>query len=278
MTRKKKITLGLVGVLLAGLALLTYIRWEVWFGNPPEAPYTAPAVPSRVLLTFGNEGALSRNVSWQCDSVLQTSYLELGDENDTAIIDIPATGEVFASRSGKAAYYVARLTNLNPGECYRYRVVTGGKCSPWYSFVARDAGMNEDFSFLYFGDVQDSLGGIAHREIMKAWREHPEVDFAVFGGDLTERPTDEYWKETFRDLDTGMRPSATSTPSGSSCPSSAPRATTSISNTPFADSSAASRSCSPTSCNRWWAKTKFTRSTTAICNSVSSIRTASGLI
>jgi len=132
MTRKKKITLGLIGVLLAGLAILTYIRWEVWFGNPPEAPYTAPTVPSRVLLTFGNEGALSRNVSWQCDSVLQTSYLELGDENDTAIIDIPATGEVFASRSGKAAYYVARLTNLNHGECYRYRVVTGGKCSPWY--------------------------------------------------------------------------------------------------------------------------------------------------
>ena len=161
MTRKKKITLGLIGVLLAGLAILTYIRWEVWFGNPPEAPYTAPTVPSRVLLTFGNEGALSRNVSWQCDSVLQTSYLELGDENDTAIIDIPATGEVFASRSGKAAYYVARLTNLNHGQCYRYRVVTGGKRSPWYSFVARDAGMNEDFSFLYFGDVQDSLGGIA---------------------------------------------------------------------------------------------------------------------
>ena len=74
MTRKKKITLGLIGVLLAGLAILTYIRWEVWFGNPPEAPYTAPTVPSRVLLTFGNEGALSRNVSWQCDSVLQTSY------------------------------------------------------------------------------------------------------------------------------------------------------------------------------------------------------------
>ena len=202
MTRKKKITLGLIGVLLAGLALLTYIRWEVWFGNPPEAPYTAPAVPSRVLLTFGNEGALSRNVSWQCDSVLQTSYLELGDENDTAIIDIPATGEVFASRSGKSAYYVARLTNLNNGQCYRYRVVTGGKVSPWYSFVAHDAGMNEDFSFLYFGDVQDTLGGIAHREIMQAWRAHPAVDFAVFGGDLTERPTDEYWKETFRDLDT----------------------------------------------------------------------------
>ena len=202
MTRKKKITLGCLGLLLAGLAVLSYVRWNVWFGNPPEAPYAPQPTPSRVLLTFGNDGALSRNVSWQCDSVLHTSHLELAADDDTAVICIPATGEVFHSRSGKGAFYVARLTHLVDGQCYHYRVVTNGKASPWYRFTAKDAGADRNFSFLYFGDVQDTIGGIAHREIMKAWQAHPEVDFAVFGGDLTERPTDEYWNETFRDLDT----------------------------------------------------------------------------
>ena len=202
MTRKKKITLGCLGLLLAGLAVLSYVRWNVWFGNPPEAPYAPQPTPSRVLLTFGNDGALSRNVSWQCDSVLHTSHLELAADDDTAVICIPATGEVFHSRSGKGAFYVARLTHLVDGQCYHYRVVTDGKYSPWYRFTAKDAGADRNFSFLYFGDVQDTIGGIAHREIMKAWQAHPEVDFAVFGGDLTERPTDEYWNETFRDLDT----------------------------------------------------------------------------
>ena len=67
MTRKKKITLGSLGLLLVGLAVLSYVRWNVWFGNPPEAPYAPQPTPSRVLLTFGNDGALLRNVSWQRD-------------------------------------------------------------------------------------------------------------------------------------------------------------------------------------------------------------------
>ena len=148
MTRKKKITLGCLGLLLAGLAVLSYVRWNVWFGNPPEAPYAPQPMPSRVLLTFGNDGALSRNVSWQCDSVLHTSHLELAADDDTAVICIPATGEVFHSRSGKGAFYVARLTHLVDGQCYHYRVVTNGKASSWYRFTAKDAGADRNFSFL----------------------------------------------------------------------------------------------------------------------------------
>lgn len=202
MTRKKIISLAAVLVAVAALGVLCALRWEVWFGNPPEPPYAPQVRPARVLLSFGNDGALSRNVSWQCDSVLKHSYLELETPGEGGAVDIPAEGEVFESRNGKAAYYVARLTNLNPGRCYRYRAVTNGKASPWYDFMVEDAAPNRDFSFLYFGDVQDSIGGIAHRQIMSAWRAHPDADFAVFGGDLTERPTDAYWNETFRDLDT----------------------------------------------------------------------------
>ena len=67
MTKKsKKYTNLTLAVILLGLGIWTYTRWDVWFGNPPEAPYTASETPSRVLLTFGNEGELSRIVSWMC--------------------------------------------------------------------------------------------------------------------------------------------------------------------------------------------------------------------
>ena len=56
MTLKKKITLGCFATLLVGLIVLTIVRWEVWFGNPPEAPYVPSAHPTRVLLTFGDNG------------------------------------------------------------------------------------------------------------------------------------------------------------------------------------------------------------------------------
>ena len=201
MTLKKKITLGSLALLLVGLTVLAIVRWEVWFGNPPEAPYVPKAEPTRVLLTFGDDGEMSRNVSWMCDTAIHEAHLELLPDGTDHPMCVKAEGEIFESRSGKAAYYVARLKQLQDGLCYRYRAVTNGKASPWYEFGVTDPAVKKDVSFLFFGDVQDSLNGVSNRYISKAWVQHPASDFVVFGGDLTERPTDAYWEETFRSID-----------------------------------------------------------------------------
>lgn len=201
MTLKKKISLASLLLVVVGLTILTVVRWEVWFGNPPEAPYVPSATPTRVLLTFGDDGAMSRNVSWQCDSVLHDAHLEWHVEGEEKSVCVKAEGEIFESRSGKAAYYVARLKDLQGGLEYHYRVVTNGKYSPWYEFRVDDPELKHDMSFLYFGDVQDSLHGVSNHYIRQAWAQHPTSDFVMFGGDLTERPTDAYWAETFRGLD-----------------------------------------------------------------------------
>ena len=182
-------------------------RWDVWFDNPEEAPYEPSETPARVLLTFGDEnGETSRNISWTCGKEVQPSEVELVDINDNVNPDslssdlIPATGEVFESRSGKAAYYVARLRDLKAGHTYRYRVCTGGKKSDWYEFQLPRPEEKET-SFLYMGDIQDSIGGIANQLLKKAFKQNPDAAFFVCGGDLTERPTDAYWEETFESLD-----------------------------------------------------------------------------
>ena len=187
-------------LLVLALAAWVAIRWNVWFGNPEELAVEPLTAPGHVLLTFGDENELSRNVSWQCDTVIQPSCLELADpgEGDTTSID--AQGEVFESRKGKAAYYVARLRQLKPGHQYRYRVITGSKASPWYTFRTRNSEAGK-FSFMFVGDVQDTIGGVANQLLMQAWAHHPEVEFLVCGGDLTERPANQYWAETFRTLD-----------------------------------------------------------------------------
>ena len=51
------------------------------------------------------------------------------------------------------------------------------------------------------GDVQDSINGKTNYFLKKALQAHPETEFLVCGGDLTERPIDAYWGETFRGLD-----------------------------------------------------------------------------
>ena len=196
---KKRTTLVIVLIILGGLSIWMYSRWDVWFNNPEEGLYTSPKEPHRVLLTFGDNLESSRNISWQADSVLHPSYLELAQPNrDT--ITINATGEVFRSRSGQAAYYVARLRKLQPNTQYSYRVVTNGKASRWYHFQTYKE-KRCHLSFLYVGDVQDSIGGKANIFIREALSRHSHSEFLVCGGDLTERPIDAHWKETFRDID-----------------------------------------------------------------------------
>lgn len=199
-TRHKNI--GRIATLLLILALATWVatRWNVWFGNPEEQAMEPLSAPGHVLLTFGDNHEMSRNVSWQCDTMLQPSWLELVNLESQESSRIEAQGEVFESRNGKAAYYVARLRDLKPATHYRYCAVTDGKCSPWYGFQTY-APCRDKFSFLFVGDVQDTIGGVANRWLLDAWEQHPEVEFLVCGGDLTERPTNQHWAESFRTLD-----------------------------------------------------------------------------
>lgn len=203
MKRKTRLSLTALAFLLTGLVILTIARWETWFGNPPEAPYLPANRPERILLTFGNDGPQSRMLSWICDTVVRSSHVELQDSILGTEQCVAAQGEIFVSRSGKGAYYRATLPQLEPGHVYRYRVCSGTTHSPWHRFVMplRDMAQPDDFELLYFGDVQDTLGGNTHRLVMDAWRMHPEAEFVLLGGDLIERPTHTYWNEAFRGLD-----------------------------------------------------------------------------
>ena len=200
--KKRSIKIKRLLALLLVLALTIWVasRCNVWFGNVPEESVEPFPVPAHVLLTFGDEDEMSRNVSWQCDTVVKPSHLEIISLEDEDTVRIEAQGEVFKSRNGMAAYYVARLRQLKPAAHYRYRAVTDGKVSPWYDFQTY-AQNRDKFSFLFVGDVQDTIDGIANRLLRDAWAHHPEVEFLVCGGDLIERPANQYWAETFRTLD-----------------------------------------------------------------------------
>jgi len=196
MNIKKTLLLSLAFIILIALGAWMYSRWDIWFNNPPEPKYSSSTVPTRVLLTFGNEDGLTRNISWQCDSVLHTSKVELIDETDSINTDIEAKGEVYQSLGGQKAYYVAKLRNLIAGHGYKYRVNTNGITSNWYRFKLNDPKKGKA-SFLYVGDVQDSISGMSGQLLRQAFAKNSDIDFLVCGGDLIERPMDKYWEEAF---------------------------------------------------------------------------------
>jgi len=196
--RLKKTRWIVTVVLMLAMAAWVATRWNVWFYNPEELAVQPSMSPCHVLLTFGDNDEMSRNVSWQCDTVIHRSWVELVCDADTTRVE--AQGEVFESCKGKAAYYVARLRQLKPDSRYRYCVVTGNKRSPWYGFQTYPA-QRDKCSFLFVGDVQDTIGGIANRFLREALARQPQCEFLVCGGDLTERPANQYWAETFCTLD-----------------------------------------------------------------------------
>ena len=196
--KRLKVGIGLVIVIVVGCWVAS--RWHTWFVEEDEEAYVVSSSPVHVLLTFGDAQPLSRNVSWQADSVLRPSWLELVCLADSDTIRVEAQGEVFRSRGGQAAYYVARLRELQAGTSYAYRAVTGAKASPWYQFRTQSDSVDK-VSFLYVGDVQDSIGGEANRFLREALSRHPESEFLVCGGDLADGPRQSCWDEAFRDID-----------------------------------------------------------------------------
>ena len=190
----------IIAVIVIALVVLCIVRYDAWFSNPEEAPYDAPDTPARVMLTFGDAHSDSRNISWTCGMRVKPSFVILADETDNTSIRISAKGEAFASRSGEAAYYVAKLRHLHPGHTYRYRVSTDSRHSPWYRFKMPETD-ERTLSFIFAGDIQDTIGGIANILLRQTFRRNPEAQFLLSGGDLTERPTDAFWNETFRSID-----------------------------------------------------------------------------
>ena len=122
--KRKTIIRSIAFLVLAVIVVWVWSRWNVWFGNPTESPYVSSPIPTRILLTFGDSIGENRNVSWQCDSMLLPSHLELQDLDETTMQTIPAKGEIYESPGGKTAYYAVHLRGLKSWHQYRYRVCT----------------------------------------------------------------------------------------------------------------------------------------------------------
>ena len=198
--RMKRLKLGIALVIVVALGVWVASRWHTWFVEEDEETYVPSMTPAHVLLTFGDAEPLSRNVSWQADTVVRPSWLELACLSDSDTVRVEAAGEVFRSRGGLAAYYVARLRDLKAATAYAYRAVTNGKASPWYQFQTQQGG-SDKVSFLYVGDVQDSIGGETNRILRAALQRHPQCEFLVCGGDFVDGPMHSWWEEGFRNID-----------------------------------------------------------------------------
>lgn len=188
--RRRLIWIGMLA--LAGILVIAAVIWSGFLEDAAQenlatktGQQTAEEVPEnplQIILSMGAEpGSLS--ISWKGDAAgpeaLQLYGVTGEKQRFTAVRE----------RILKSDYYRyhVELSGLTQGTEYRYTIgenaFSGSFRVPQESDVTR---------FLYLGDVQFQESMEEYEEwgqmVRRAYQEHPDLDFAVIGGDLVNSP------------------------------------------------------------------------------------------
>lgn len=177
--------LALAGILVIAAVIWNGIRQDAAQENlatktGQQTAEEVPENPLQIILSMGAEpGSLS--ISWKGDAAgpeaLQLDGVTGEKQRFTAVRE----------RILKSDYYRyhVELSGLAQGREYRYKIggFEGSFRVPHESDVTR---------FLYLGDVQFQESMEEYEEwgqmVRRAYQEHPDLDFAVIGGDLVNSP------------------------------------------------------------------------------------------
>ncbi len=167
-----------------------------------EELYRATPMPDRIILTLQEDPAHNQAVTWRTDvsvgkAMAQIAVAESGPAFVGKAKEVGATTTRQESDLGPANYHSLVFTELEPATKYVYRVGDGVNWSEWFQFqTASDK--PEPFSFIYFGDAQNSVREHWSRVIREAHSDAPKAKFMLHAGDLINSGNrDAEWGEWF---------------------------------------------------------------------------------
>lgn len=169
-----------------------------------QHPYRPSGIPDRVILTITETPESSQIVNWRTAPGVDVSEAQIAVATASVGLHLDATTVVgtqraLLSENGRALHHQVRFDDLEPDTLYAYRVRGLGTWSEWFQFRTAKAG-GEDFSFLYFGDAQNSVKSYFSRVIREARLELPRPAFMLHAGDLVnlrDGNHDDEWGEWF---------------------------------------------------------------------------------
>ncbi|MCA9047554.1 MAG: metallophosphoesterase family protein, partial [Planctomycetaceae bacterium] len=169
---------------------------------PDQLRWRPTGDPDRILLSWTGDPATTASVSWRTDATVAVSIGEIALADDGpkfAAKAVSVTGKpvLFTSDLGNSHRHSLTFTDLSPATQYVWRVGDGTNWSEWSQFRTA-AAQPEAFSFIYFGDAQNTLKSHWSRVVRQAWAEAPRSAFLLHAGDLINRANaDAEWGEWF---------------------------------------------------------------------------------
>lgn len=160
-------------------------------------------LPDRIVLTWTGDPATTQAVTWRTDTtvaeaVAQIAVAEASSAFEKKARTVPATSQRLETDIHGCLCHTVEFADLQPSTKYVYRVGDGVNWSEWFHFrTASDRA--EPFSFIYFGDAQNSLRSHWSRVIREAYGDAPKARFLIHAGDLVNNSKrDVEWGEWFQ--------------------------------------------------------------------------------
>jgi 3',5'-cyclic AMP phosphodiesterase CpdA len=167
-----------------------------------EVRYQPSVIPDRIVLTLIDDARSSAAISWRTSAKVNRGLLEFTVADDSPYFSersqqLIATTAPLTTTVNEAHCHTVKLSQLQPGTVYSYRVGDGENWSEWLQFRTA-AEKPEPFSFIYFGDAQNNLRSLWSRVIREAYRDAPKAAFLLHAGDLINNAeADPEWGEWF---------------------------------------------------------------------------------
>ena len=190
----------LVGILvLLGAVLAGTWRFSPWFrtwamGKAEQARGAAihydllDEVEARnIRQVMTADPAHSRVIMWQSDYAVKEPVLEYRMEGKENGETVPVQAEKFTDGGKNTWIYRARISGLEPGQTYGYRIRDGKKATAWMSLKAF---AGNTFKALVFPDSQSADYSAWKATAQPAWQRNQDAQFFVNMGDLVDNGQD----------------------------------------------------------------------------------------
>ena len=160
--------------------------------------------PDRIVLLPGADSSREVAINWRTSTPVIKTEVQWTRALDSPGLHLFASTSkgrsvILKTRNGAARHHSVRLENLTPDTLYAYRVGGGDTWSEWIQFRTAAAEF-KPFSFLYFGDAQNSVRSHFSRVIRGGFRDSTDVLLMVHAGDLVNQRGgnhDDEWGEWF---------------------------------------------------------------------------------
>lgn len=159
-------------------------------------------IPSRILMNATDNLATKATVTWRTESPAESVGQIAVASADPGFVNssttVPGEGNLLViSEEKSVTYHSVTFEDLEPETQYAYRVGSIKGWSEWVHFTTA-SDQPKDFSFIYFGDAQNSVKSMWSRTVRKAFRDLPYADLMLHAGDLINVPNaDNEWQDWF---------------------------------------------------------------------------------